>query len=146
MDIGHLARVPKARARRAARVAARRLLQGQGQRRCSEGKRAWRWVQGNPDLQQLRKGGPPEEGLLVCLAVELPQDQQPKSKGSSKKSGKGGRVSNLEEAEPEAETAETGYLSIAGLEEWSEDEEIKAQEIEEPTDFEQHLCECSGGA
>ena len=61
------------------------------------------------------------------------KNQQPKSKGSSKKSGKGGRVSNLEEAEPEAETAETGYLSIAGLEEWSEDEEIKAQEIEEPT-------------
>ena len=39
----------------------------------------------------------------------------PKSKG-----GKG--VSNLEENEPEAETAETGFLSIAMLEEWTEDD------------------------
>ena len=56
----------------------------------------------------------------------LEEEQQTKDrspKGPPKRNAKGGKgVSSLEENKPEAETAETDYLSIAGLEEWSEDE------------------------
>ena len=63
------------------------------------------------------------------------KNQQPKNnnakgpnKGSGKKNGKG--VGNLEQQEPEAEAAETGFLSIAGL------DEVKPEEpAENDSDF-----------
>ena len=62
---------------------------------------------------------------------QKPKGSSSGSNSNAKKTGKGGKgVSNLEEAEPEAETAETGYLSIAMLEEWSEDE-VKEEVAEE---------------
>lgn len=51
---------------------------------------------------------------------------------SQKSGGKGKGVSNLEQAEPEAESAETGYLSIAMLEQWSDDDgDVKMELVDD---------------
>ena len=69
-------------------------------------------------------------------AANKGQTSKPGSSGNKDNKSKGGKkgVSNLEEAEPEAETAETGFLSIAGLEEADDDirVEIKSEEDEFP--------------
>lgn len=56
-------------------------------------------------------------------AANKNQTSKKGAKPPKKGGGKGGKgMNNFEEAEPEAETAETGYLSIAGLDVWSEEE------------------------
>ena len=57
------------------------------------------------------------------------KNQQPKAKAKS--GGKSKSVGNLEE-EPQAEPLDTGFLSIAMLEEWSEDD-VKMEEDAEPS-------------